>query len=163
MPPEGFPPNDKGPCFRKLDDERLPIPKELVPEWAKGQQPSELRLIPLIWRRDLGGLSPTNQLDCWYLWNSDNIPTVEWKLDPRRVIQHKVEDQEILMRLQLLIFDADIKIHKYQHRLNCALLLSSLAARSDDGAGGVWIVPEYDGSISVWANTAFQLYHGPLE
>ncbi len=160
MPPEDFSLDERRPCFKKLDDGRVPVPVQLVPAWAKGQKPADLCLVPLTWRRELEGLPSANRLDCWYLWRSADVPTAEWSLDPRPVMDQKIDDPETLVRLQLLVFKAEIKLHKKQHRLECATLLGSLAARSDDYSGGVWIVPECEGSISIWANIAFQLYHG---
>jgi len=116
-------------------------------------------MVPLPWKRELDSLPPGNRLDCWYLWNAA-IPNTEWELDPQRILDRNISDIGALSRLEFLIFDAAITIQQRSHRLQCASLLSSLAARSHDGA---WIVPEHDGSISVWADAAFQLYHGRLE
>ena len=159
MLPDGSSPADKRPCFKRLDEGRLIIPVESVPDWAKGQHPVGLRMVPLVWKRSLPELPPTNRLDCWYLWNPA-IACAEWELDPQRIIDQQISNAALQARLEFLIFEAAISTLTRTHRLQCANLLPSLGARSQEGA---WIVPERDGSISVWADGAFQLYHSRLE
>jgi hypothetical protein len=116
-------------------------------------------MIPLGWKRSIEPLPYGNRLDCWYLWNAE-IRDDAWQLDPQRIVDGKIANAEEQARLEFLIFEAEIETQTRSHRLHCPSLLASLAAKSQ---GGTWVVPELDGSISVWADTAFQLYHGRLE
>jgi hypothetical protein len=82
MLPDGSLPVQKRPWFKRLDENRLIIPVECVPKWAKGQHAEALHMVPLAWKRALPALPAANRLDCWYLWNSA-IVDAEWELDPR--------------------------------------------------------------------------------
>jgi len=60
------------------------------------------------------------------------------------------------VRHEILVYEAEFDTHTGSHRLHCPNLMASLAVKGD---GGVWLRPDRDGSISVWADPGFQLYH----
>jgi hypothetical protein len=159
MLPLGSADDERKPAFKNLDKARAIIPAECIPLWAKGEIPDSLFMVPLHWRRSLEPLPQTHWLDCWYLWNPATEPE-SWEFHPSRVNDQKVWVEEEQFRLSLLIFKAKIETQTRSHRLHCPHLLSSLAQK---GAGGIWVRPERDDSISIWADPTFQLYHGRLE
>jgi hypothetical protein len=144
------------PTLKKVEKGRVLVPIECVPEWAKGQHPGGLRIVPLHWKRPLDPLPSNHWLDCWYLWNPE-VEVTNWQFNPQTVLDGKIEDEEDRFRLELLIFPADWDTQTKSHRLHCPGLLHSLALK---GQGAVWVVPERDGSISIWADSTFGLYHG---
>lgn len=147
-----------GPERKRVESSRVVVPVEYVPVWAKGGMPDDLRMVPLIWRRTVQ-LPPAYRLDAWYLWNSV-AKTTDWVLDPTTVTEHRVSDPEAQFRLKLLVYDADFDTKTRSHRLGASGLLSSLALKSE---GSLWVVPEPDGSISIWTDIAYQLYFAQLE
>lgn len=135
----------------------MPLAAPLVPAWAKGAHVSNLKMIPLAWRRPIS-LPDHGRLEAWYLWNP-GMPMSEWVLNPQQVISGSDLDEDDCARLKILIFEAAILTPTRSHTLSCASLFTSLALKSN---GCLWIVPDVDESVSVWTDAAFQLHHGKL-
>ncbi len=142
------------PARKRVDGGRVLIPIGCVPLWAKGQHPASLRMVPLVWKRSLDPLPDEHRLDCWYLWNT-GLADDEWQVNANGLLRGTNNSSQSA-RLNLLIYDAAIESQTGSHRLH-SHVLTSIGAQTTPCA---WIVPETNGSISVWSDIAFQLYFG---